>query len=248
MPIQVLPVLDILDHVVVRGVAGQRDDYRPIESLICESAVPLDVAMAIRERFGLNEFYVADLDSIVHARLNAKSIQSLTEHGFRLLVDAGVRETRLASELMRLQIQSVIVGLESIPNPQLLSELAADIDPSRIIFSLDLQQGRPLGDLAAWSDPTPLGIANEAIQTGVTQLIVLDLAAVGTSKGPMVLELCRELRAKHPEIRIISGGGISRVADIAAFEDAGADAVLVATSLHNGQLTAADINTGSNGC
>ena len=45
----VLPVLDVLEGVVVRGVAGQRAEYRPLRSRLVESAVPLDVARALRE-------------------------------------------------------------------------------------------------------------------------------------------------------------------------------------------------------
>ena len=240
MTIQVIPVLDILDRVVVRGIAGNRDEYRPIESLICESTLPLEVAAAIRKHFELHEFYVADLDSILHQQLNADSIKLLIEHGFQLMVDAGVRETKLVHELVRMGVQSVIVGLESIPNPELLLELVAAFDRSRIVFSLDLQNGQPLGELAEWPDSTAVGIATSAIESGIRQLILLDLAAVGTSRGPMVLDLCREIRSRFPEVRIISGGGVSKASDIDAFEEAGADAVLVATSLHNGRLTRSD--------
>ena len=38
---QVLPVIDLLQGVVVRGVAGRRETYRPIESQICASPAPL---------------------------------------------------------------------------------------------------------------------------------------------------------------------------------------------------------------
>ncbi len=61
---RVIPVLDIMGGVVVRGVAGRRSEYRPIESSLCSSCDPPVVARAIVERFGLAEFYIADLDAI----------------------------------------------------------------------------------------------------------------------------------------------------------------------------------------
>ncbi|MFM8221178.1 MAG: nickel transporter, partial [Planctomycetaceae bacterium] len=44
---QVIPVLDLLGGVVVRGVAGQRDSYRPIVSQLVDGAEPLAVARAL---------------------------------------------------------------------------------------------------------------------------------------------------------------------------------------------------------
>ena len=61
---RVIAVLDIMGGVVVRGIAGRRSEYRPIRSSLCSSSEPAAVARAIVERFGLQEFYIADLDAI----------------------------------------------------------------------------------------------------------------------------------------------------------------------------------------
>jgi phosphoribosylformimino-5-aminoimidazole carboxamide ribotide isomerase len=62
MPI--LPVLDVLDGAVVRGIGGRRAEYRRIASRWTASAEPVDVARALASPFGFTEFYVADLDAI----------------------------------------------------------------------------------------------------------------------------------------------------------------------------------------
>ena len=61
---RVVPVLDLKDGIVVRGVGGRRDEYRPIVSRLTSSCQPLDVAEAFRDHFGLSELYLADLDAI----------------------------------------------------------------------------------------------------------------------------------------------------------------------------------------
>ena len=71
MPI--LPVLDLKQGQVVRGIAGRREEYRPIVSKLTTSSRPLDVARAFREHFRFDELYVADLDAIV-ARATSKEI------------------------------------------------------------------------------------------------------------------------------------------------------------------------------
>ena len=65
---RVIPVLDIKDGLVVRGIGGRRDEYRPIASKLTASCQPVDVARAFRDLLGLEEIYLADLDAIAGAR------------------------------------------------------------------------------------------------------------------------------------------------------------------------------------
>ena len=88
---KVIPVLDLLDGCVVRGVAGRRSEYRPIVSQRTGSSEPLVVARAIRDAFGLCEFYIADLDGILRHQPKLAVYRQLMDDGFQLLVDAGVR-------------------------------------------------------------------------------------------------------------------------------------------------------------
>jgi phosphoribosylformimino-5-aminoimidazole carboxamide ribotide isomerase len=61
---RVVPVLDLKGGHVVHGVGGRREEYRPVVSRLTDSSAPADVATAFRDRFGLSELYVADLDDI----------------------------------------------------------------------------------------------------------------------------------------------------------------------------------------
>ena len=65
-----IPVLDVLNGVIVRGVGGRRNEYRPVESVLTPSARPLDVARAFRDRLSLTTLYLADLDGILRQRPN----------------------------------------------------------------------------------------------------------------------------------------------------------------------------------
>ena len=107
-----------------------------------------------------------------------------------------------------------------------------------VIFSLDMTAGTPMTNPSDWPDPTPTGLAETAIASGVRRLIVLDLAGVGTGTGPPTLELCQQIRSRHHAVELITGGGIRNQDDIAAAAAAGVDAVLVASALHDGSLLA----------
>src|SRR5262245_27511643 len=96
----ILPVLDLLNGIVVRGVAGKREEYRPIESRLVDSADVLPVARAFREQLGLTRIYLADLDAILHQHPNPDLYRELAEDGFELLVDAGLRNVESAESVL----------------------------------------------------------------------------------------------------------------------------------------------------
>lgn len=237
----VLPVLDLLKGVVVRGVAGRRETYRPIESQICQSSEPLAVARAFRDHFGLDRFYVADLDAILERRPNQDVYRQLADDGFTLLIDAGIQAVADAAVVLGAGGHAIIAGLESIPHPGLLSKLVNEFGPERVVFSLDLQDGQPLIGSSAWSGMTPLQIAETALTHGVKRLIVLDLGQVGIGQGISTLELCAEICALNPQIELITGGGVRDRSDLELLATSGLHGVLIASALHNGCLSREDL-------
>lgn len=233
---RILPVLDLLNGTVVHGIAGHRDTYRPIRSDLCDSPDPLAVARAFRDRLGLSELYVADLDAIEHGRPNTALWRDLVHDGFSLLIDAGSRDLARAETVLEAGASAAIAGLETLPGPALLEQWAARFGSERVVFSLDLREGTPLGNLALWPAPDPLAIATEATACGVDQFLVLDLSSVGTGTGPPTLELCRQIARQLPLRRLITGGGIRDRSDLDQLAEAGVTDALVATALHAGRL------------
>ena len=71
-------------------------------------------------------------------------------------------------------------------------------------------------------------------------VIVMTLARVGSGAGPDVARLS-EIRAKATRRSIYAAGGVRDAADLAALKGLGVAGALVATSLHDGRLTGAEI-------
>jgi phosphoribosylformimino-5-aminoimidazole carboxamide ribotide isomerase len=239
--VRIIPVIDLLGGVVVRGVAGRRSEYQPIRSRLCPSSEPAAVARALVEHFGLPELYVADLDAIAGREPAWQAYEQIAAAGARLLVDAGAADVGRATALAqfracREQLAGVIAGLESVASPALLKEMLAAVGPDRLIFSLDLKHGQPITDGPAWRDMTPAAIAASAISAGIKRLIVLDLADVGTGGGVGTLVLCRDLRAAHPSCELIAGGGVRGPDDLRQLAASGCSAALVASALHDGRV------------
>lgn len=243
----IIPVLDVMHGEVVRGVGGRRDEYRPIVSRLTSSSRPLDVANALALHFDCRELYVADLDAIRGGEPAWSMYADLRDKGFRLWVDAGIRGMPRAYQLANAGIDSIVAGLETIAGPDELAKLTREFG-KRLVFSLDLYQGEPLGDHAAWragcvnAPVSAEDIATDAIQLGVQRLLVLDLARVGRGGGTGTRELCARLCAEHPQVSVCAGGGVRDRNDLDEMQKNGLQAVLVASALHDGRLTRADFS------
>jgi phosphoribosylformimino-5-aminoimidazole carboxamide ribotide isomerase len=245
----IIPVLDIQGGTVVRAVGGRRSEYRPLVSRLTSSTEPVAVASAIRDRFRLSEFYLADLDAIAGRTPDFEIYARLRAADFRLWVDSGIRDAAdieciadhvnnvvIASETLRCPITLFSCGAkrqrngESVRVPPRRLRVAA----KQLVFSLDLRNGEPLAD-AAWGTVDPLQIAQRVISAGIRRIIVLDLARVGTNAG-VSEELIGSLTDHFPAAEFYVGGGIRGWDDVKKLEPLGVAGVLVASALHDGRL------------
>lgn len=235
---RIIPVLDLKAGQAVHAVAGDRAHYRPLRSVLHEGSDPLGLARALRKAFGCEELYLADLDAIAGAAPDQTLYRELADLGLRLWVDAGIRTLDEIPSLLEAGVSTIVAGLESLPGPAALSAMIERHGPSRIVFSLDLRDGRPLVDTArAWGTDNPLHLARMAFLLRIERLLILDLARVGTGTGTGTLELLQQIRPYAPRSsELIVGGGVTGPKDLPALAQAGASAVLIGSALHNGRL------------
>jgi phosphoribosylformimino-5-aminoimidazole carboxamide ribotide isomerase len=234
-----LPVLDIQNGIVVRAVAGRRSEYRPLVSRLTNSTDPLAVAEAIRDHYGWSVIYIADLDSIAACGLatNLALCGQLRAAGFYLWLDAGVRTADDADRLASAGVERVVVGLETIRGPAEWRTIVERLGPERAVFSLDLRAGKPIACTESWGAGDALAIADRVVAEGGRQMIVLDLAHVGSGGGPATAALCAELKRRHPVSAVYTGGGIRDWDDVRRLDVTGVAGVLLASALHDGTLT-----------
>lgn len=245
---RIIPVFDLKGGVVVHGVAGRRNEYQPVKSLLTVETDPGTLAAAMVDGFHVDRCYIADLDAIAGRTANWPAIRKIAASGLVVMLDVGISSAAQASEYTARVAGSaelsaeLILGLESCPGPSELRNIVETLCPAGAIFSLDLNAGSPLTNSPAWQEFSPEEIAAIAVEAGIQRLIVLDVAKVGTRCGPATLPLCRKLRTTYPAIELITGGGVRDVDDLAICREAGCDAVLVASALHDGSLTPRDLD------
>ncbi len=229
----VIPVIDVRQGIVVRGVAGERDSYRPLVSRLTDSVDPVRVAEALIAAYRPATMYLADLDAIIDDQVDLTLYRALGTLPVTWLIDAGVRDVARLRLLTELSEVRVVCGLESLTSPAVLREFVTAVDPTRLVFSLDLKRGVPLAT-AAWPSE-PVEVARLAWSSGLREQIVLDLCDVGMSTGGSRDALCRELLSWEG-LRLITGGGVRGPADVIRLRDFGVTGVLVASALHDGRL------------
>jgi phosphoribosylformimino-5-aminoimidazole carboxamide ribotide isomerase len=240
---RIIPVIDVMGGQVVRAVGGRRSEYRPIRSLLTDSSDPVAVARALTKASGASELYLADLDAIRHhpscLTLNESAIRGVTRLGLPVWVDAGLRNDFDEVALQHVGADHFIIGTETASGEGAVGHLAALHGADRVALSIDMANGELIGNGPMWGQtPTEAlsGIIEFAQAFEITRFIVIDLAAVGGMTGPLTAETCRRIKALDPNAEVWTGGGIRDWDDVRRLEDAGADAVLVASALHDGTL------------
>ena len=227
------PVLDVRGGQAVRAVAGRRDRYTPWNLPWCRSADPLTFARRIRDRWGVNRLYVADLDALegrgpTDPRANRAIWFALADDGFDLLLDAGVRRFGDVSGHQTPADSRLVVATESAES---LKELSGSLAESSRVLGVDLRSGEALG---------PDGVLAFA-RSFAGPTLVLDTAAVGVSGGMPTLSFCRELLAANPSRDVRTGGGVRSIEDVREAAAAGVSELLVATALYEDRLSRDDL-------
>jgi phosphoribosylformimino-5-aminoimidazole carboxamide ribotide isomerase len=246
----VIPVLDLARGVAVWAQAGNRASYEPVASALVPGAVGDAVALlqAFRRRLGATACYVADLDAIQGGAIQRAMLRELAqlETGFAgaIMVDAGAHSPESTLEVLACGASQVVIGLETLRAFTDLAEIVRLVGQSRVSFSVDLRMGSPILHPemhdAAGSQPDAASLTSQAVEAGVTSLVLLDLARVGTGCGTD-LGLIEGLRRRFPTVRLLAGGGVQARRDLDRMRDAGCDGALVASAIHNGTITAADL-------
>ncbi len=191
-------------------------------------------------RLQLEELYVADLDAIEGGEAPQAAIAALAREG-RVMLDAGAEDVDAVQRLLELGIDGVVVGTETLSHPDGLLRLQSKLPDARVIISLDLRAGRVISRAPGLRGLSPGDALMRLGPAGGREVIVLDLARVGTAGGPDVA-LIAELSRRFPRLRLLAGGGIRDADDLKALHNAGAEGALVGTAVHTGVISRHEID------
>src|SRR3954465_8829055 len=172
---RVIPVIDLKDGTAVHAVRGERERYRPLRTPLAEGSDPVAVTRAVRDKLGLDELYVADLDAITGGAGHPELLAALAREA-RVMVDAGAAEPDAVARLLDLGAARVVIGTETLPGVAALARLRAALPDAPLVRSLALRAGRMLSPDPELADLDAADALERLADAGAREAIVLDLA------------------------------------------------------------------------
>ncbi len=235
MHMRIIPVLDILNAQVVHGIKGERSKYAPIQSILTPSSKPIDVAKAFKLNFPISELYIADLNAIMQNNSQFEYLEEIAQQTqLSIMLDAGIDDYKLIPALLKKGVNKIIIGTETLQSFNHLEQIIQRIETKNLIVSLDLKDGKILSKAKEVSSQSHINFLQRIEELRIQELIVLELAKVGSESGVMTPILQDIL--DQASIPIITGGGARNVQDLRILKDAGVSGALIATALHKGTI------------
>jgi phosphoribosylformimino-5-aminoimidazole carboxamide ribotide isomerase len=230
--------MDITQGEVVHAIAGEREKYKPVKSVLTRDPRPLSVAMAF-QKLGLEELYIADLDAIRRIGHNYSAIgRIVAETGMKIMVDAGFRRADEVGEYVNEGAEKIVLATETLESFEEIPKVI-DIYKTPVVASIDVK----FGQIIAGSNSMQLKLEDlirKFDDWGASEIILLSIDRVGTQRGPDLESL--KLALRSTSVPVLVGGGIINIEDIRLLRNLGAAGALVATSLHNAMITKHDID------
>jgi cyclase len=237
---RIIPCLDVADGRVVKGVnfVGLRDAGDPVE-LACrysasgaDELVFLDIAASHQGR-----------DTLVD--LVRRTAEAVT---IPFTVGGGISSVAGITELLRAGADKVSLNSAAVRDPQLVARGAERFGCQCIVVAIDARRRRDGGsgwevyvkggrestglDAVAW--------ARRVVDLGAGEILLTSMDGDGTQAG-YDLALTRAVADAVP-VPVIASGGAGCLADIAdALVEGRAAAALLASLLHDGVLSVAEI-------
>jgi cyclase len=238
---RILPCLDVNAGRVVKGVnfVNLRDAGDPVEL-----AQRYDAA-------GADELVFLDITATHEERDTILDVVRRTaEQVFiPLTVGGGIQTLEHIKQLLRAGADKVSINSGAVKNPDLINQASDRVGKQSIVIAIDARRrdhpDNPGWDVYVRGGRKNTGIdaiawAQEVEQRGAGELLVTSMDADGTQAG-YDLELTRRI-SEVVSLPVIASGGAGNVHHICqAFTEGKSEAALLASLLHYGQLTVAEI-------
>jgi imidazole glycerol-phosphate synthase subunit HisF len=233
---RVIPCLDVDAGRVVKGVefVDLRDAGDPVE-------------LAARyDREGADEVVFLDITATSDKRGTVVELarRAADEVFVPLTIGGGIRSVADAQAVLDAGADKVSVNSAALQRPELLDELAARFGAQCVVLAIDAKAGDAGWEAYLAGGRTPTGRdavswAREATERGAGEILLTSMDRDGSGSG-YDLALTRAI-ADAVAVPVIASGGAGSLEHLTPAVRAGADAVLLASILHYGQHTVAEV-------
>ena len=221
----IIPVLDLMNGLVVHARYGNRHEYLPVKSSLTHSSEPLAVIQAVFALYPFEQLYIADINAIQKTGNHKNTIIEIMNNfpNVEIWLDAGFDSQSSIKSYQARNIKPVL-GSESLGSIEQYQGLSS-ASQHRAILSLDYKD-----DLFQGAQ----GLLTES-SLWPNDVIMMTLNKVGSNAGPDLAKLA-SIKARTKHSNIYAAGGVRNCADLEALKAIGVSGTLVASALHNGAL------------
>ena len=241
---RIIPCLDVTAGRVVKGVnfVALRDAGDPVE---------------IARRYdaeGADELTFLDITASADQRdILPHVIEAVAEQVFiPLTVGGGVRKVDDVRRLLNAGADKISINTSAVQNPQLVADATARFGSQCIVVAIDARRREREDPSRGWEvfthgGRTPTGLdaidwARRVAQLGAGEILLTSMDRDGTQIG-YDIELTRAV-AQAVSIPVIASGGAGKPEHLYdALTEGLADAALVASIVHDGHYTVAELKT-----
>ncbi|MBY9020378.1 MAG: hypothetical protein KGD67_04915 [Candidatus Lokiarchaeota archaeon] len=232
---RIIPVIDILNSQAVHAIKGEREKYKPLKSVLLNDSNPIQIALKLKNDYFFNDFYIADLDAILQGNPNITILSKiLAIPGVEIMIDPGIKTKKGAEKYFNLNLKSLVLGLETLGNLNVITECLKLFDTKNIIVSIDMYNEVIKTNINEIKNQDVLKIIGKIEDLGVTNIILLDLFKIGQKMGGIPALYLKVRDIFNGEIFV--GGGIKDIQDIKDYKSNRFSGVMIGTALHDGSL------------
>ena len=229
---KIIPVLDLYKGFVVHAVKGDRKNYKPIDSRLCNSSDPLQIIKGLLANYNFKCVYIADLDALESQGNNIKTIESIiySYPKLEIWLDTGDKLIQYYLDTHSTDQVRIILSTESIRSLSSYKHYLDSNPNHKFILSIDYISGKILGP-------------DELIQSQSywpSDVLVLNLDRVGSNKGIQIPEIINS-NTLMKRFNIFYGGGVKNLSDLNDLKSIGVTGALVSTALHKEKILKEDL-------
>jgi phosphoribosylformimino-5-aminoimidazole carboxamide ribotide isomerase len=232
----VIPAIDIKGGRCVRLKQGRMSE----ETVF--SDVPEEMAVKWFEN-GAERLHIVDLDGAVQGRPVNRDVIKRIVHAVPIPVElgGGIRDMAALEAYFSLGLRYLILGTVAYKDPE-FARRACRAFPGKIILGIDARDDHVA--VEGWTeevDLTPVNMARQFEETGISAIIYTDIHRDGMRSGPNV-EATRAL-ARAVKTPVIASGGISGLSDvknIVSLSEDGVIGMITGRALYEGGLDLAE--------